>query len=89
MALTYKEREQEQLIGYWAKTIGISKQVLDKHPCIDDIILLMRFREATPRLSKYNYKLYRRIYDSVYTGRIPLKQKQLQALERIVKKSML
>ena len=38
---------QEQLIGYWLTTKGISKKTLETHPQIDDIILMLNIRHSS------------------------------------------
>lgn len=74
--------EQEQLVGYWAKTLGISKQDIEHHACIDDIILLKKFRQEFWDLPPFWKHDYDRIYKSVYAG-IKLKAKQLKKLKQI------
>lgn len=75
--------EQSQLVGYWAKTQGITQRDLDQHPCIDDVVLLKKFRKEFWDLPKFFIKPYNKIYKSVYQGKIPLKAKQLSTLTRI------
>lgn len=74
---------QEQLVGYWAKTKGISRDDLLKHPCIDDVIMLVNFREEFWDLPPFWKAPFNNIYKSVYQGKIPLKAKQLKMLQRI------
>lgn len=74
--------EQEQLVGYWAKTLGISKRDIEHHPCIDDIILLKKFRQEFWDLPPFWRHDYDRIYKSVYAG-ISLKAKQIKKLKQI------
>jgi len=79
----FKDIEQEQLVGYWIKRKGITKRDLDTHPCIDDVILLLQFKKEFSDLPSFWKAPYHRIYKSVYKGKIPLKQKQLNILTRM------
>lgn len=76
---------QSQLVGYWAKTQGLTQKDLDQHPCIDDVVLLKKFRKEFYDLPSFFLKPYNKIYKSVYQGKIPLKAKQLSTLMRITK----
>jgi len=43
--LTYQQRNQHWKMVDWLKQRGITSADLDAHPCIDDIILLIRIRD--------------------------------------------
>lgn len=77
---------QEQLIGYWAKKIGLTHSAITKHPCADDIVLLYRFRSEFRDLPSFEYKRYLKISDSVVKQKKPLTNKQLRQLEHLAKK---
>lgn len=75
--------EQEQLVGYWTKTLGLSKKALETHPCIDDVILLKNFRREFWDLPKFWKTPFQRIYKRVYEGKIPLKKRDIKELKRM------
>ena len=84
MKYTNHDLEQEQLIGYWSKkTHGISRKDIQEHPCIDDLILLVKFKAEFWDLPSFWRAPFEHIYKSVYTSKIPLKGKQLRQLSRI------
>lgn len=83
--MNYKDIEQEQLVGYWAKTIGLSKKTIDTHPQIDDIILLRQFRQEFWDLPNFWRTQYDKIYSYVYKGRFPLTKAHLRQLTRIAR----
>jgi len=41
-----KDIEQNQLIGYWLKSVGLTLKTLERHPCIDDLIALQTVKRA-------------------------------------------
>ena len=82
--MAFKELEQEQFIGYWCKTKGITKKDLESHPHIDDVILLMKYRaECWHRLNKSEQAVWGAIWGIIYKKRKPLTNKGLKKLELI------
>jgi hypothetical protein len=77
--------EQEQLIGYWIKSYGITKKDLDNHPQIDDLMLLIKFRAEFWDMNKTLKKKFDRSWDWVYNHRMSLKKNHLNNLSQIGK----
>jgi hypothetical protein len=76
--------EQSQLVGYWSKTKGITQKDFEQHPRIDDIILLIRFRDALwSRLNQSERGCWAGYWSSVYVKKNKLKTKALKKLEQI------
>ena len=80
-----QQLEHNQLLGYWAKTIGITLNDLNHHPQIDDVILLIKFikeynNEFTP---KQRIQVFV-IWDWCYQKKKPLSKKYLKALTKLV-----
>jgi len=81
----YRTLEHHQILGYWCRTLGIKLQDLDRHPQIDDVILLIKFiqeygKEFTP---KQRIEVYL-IWDSCYVKGRPLCKKYLKALNKLI-----
>jgi hypothetical protein len=93
--LNHKQREeirqqraryirQEQLVGYWSKTKGISKKSLERHPHIDDVILLLKWRESMwHMLNKSEQAIWGAYWGNTYKKQKALKNKALKKLEQI------
>jgi hypothetical protein len=83
--IQHRTLEHHQILGYWCRTLGIKLQDLDRHPQIDDVILLIKFiqeyeKEFTPKQRIYVYV----IWDWCYTKCKPLTKKYLKALTKII-----
>lgn len=80
--------EQEQLIGYWIKKYDITKQVLDTHPCADDIVALLNIRAYLQANKNFTNKSIDAkigvMWQSVYNRRRALYPKHYQTLEKII-----
>lgn len=77
--------EQSQLVGYWAKTKGLTQKDLLEHPQIDDAILLIQIRDEM--WSKFNLSergCWSGYWNSVYFKRNRLKKKAYKKLEQII-----
>lgn len=86
--LTQKQRaqtlEQEQLVGYWLKRKGITKKAIETHPHIDDVILLMKWRDAMWNiLNNSEQAVWGAYWGYTYNKRKALKKKSLNKLEQI------
>lgn len=86
--LSEKQRLQDieasQFLGYWARTKGIKQQDLTQHPQIDDIILLIKYRDSIwGKLNKPEQSSWAGIWSWVYTKGYPLKKKHLKKLEQV------
>ena len=81
-------QEQEQLVGYWIRRHGISKKVLDTHPQINDIVLLLRIKEYLQQNEKFVNKkqntIVGNIWQSSYSKKLRLFKKHYNTLENIV-----
>jgi hypothetical protein len=81
-------QEQEQLIGYWIKKYDINKQVLDTHPCIDDIIALLEVRAFLKQYKGFTTLSHDAkigvMWQSVYNRKRKLYPKHYKTLEAIV-----
>ena len=78
---------QSELAHYtnlWCKSKGISSRDLTLHPRIDDIILLLAFREAMwSKLNKAEQGCWSGYWSSIYHKRNKLKLKAFKKLEQI------
>ena len=84
MVNDHKNLEQEQLVGYWITRWGLKRHDLVQHPCIDDLILLIKYRqECWHRLNKSEQAVWGALWGYTYTKRKPLKNKSLKKLEQI------
>lgn len=79
-----KNFEQEQLVGYWLKTRGITRKALETHPHIDDVILLLKYRDAMwDLLNNSERAVWGAYWGYTYNKRKALKKKSLAKLEQI------
>ena len=85
MKYTDFDLEQEQLIGYWVRTHGLKHKDLSKHPQIDDVILLIKIRDASwNKFNKSEQASWGAIWNWVYHKQLPLKKKHITTLENTV-----
>jgi len=76
--------EQEQLVGYWLKRKGITRKALETHPHIDDVILLMKYRDGMWNyLNNSERAVWAAYWGYTYNKRKALKKKSLSKLEQI------
>lgn len=79
---------QEQLVGYWIKTFGISKRDLDTHPHGDDLVAVLQIRQYLKPNNKFLTKKQAAqlgvIWQRVYTKKGKLYPKHYNILESIV-----
>lgn len=84
MTEALSKSELEHYTNYWCKSKGISSKDLTEHPRIDDIILLLAFREAMwIKLNKAEQGCWSGYWSSIYHKRNRLKGKALKKLEQI------
>jgi hypothetical protein len=80
--------EQEQLIGYWIKKYGITRRVLNNHPSIEDLALLIKVREYLAKNQKFVNKKQNKIIGNIwqvcYNRQSKLFRKHYTTLENIV-----
>ena len=80
-----QETEQEQLVGYWIARWGLKRHDLLNHPCIEDLILLINFRqEFWHEMNRSSQAKWGAFWGYTYTKRKPLKNKSLKKLEDII-----
>lgn len=76
--------EQSQLVGYWAKTKGITQKDFEQHPRIDDLILLISFRDQLwTKLNLSERGTWAGYWSSIYIKKNKLSYKALKKLEQI------
>lgn len=76
--------EQSQLVAYWAKTRGITQKDFEGHARIDDVILLLQFRDAMwHKLNLSERGVWAGYWNSIYCNKNKLKIKALKKLEQI------
>jgi hypothetical protein len=80
--------EAEQLVGYWIKHYGITRRVLNNHPCISDLALLLRIRAYLKQNQKFVSKKQNEIIGNIwqvsYNKKLRLFKKHYTTLENIV-----
>lgn len=78
--------EQQQLIGYWAKTKGISLSAIDQHPQPDDVVLLLNIRDSAfwHLFNNSEQAVWGAYWNVVYHKNKKLKIKALNKLEQII-----
>ena len=77
-----KDIEQQQFIGYWLKSKGLTLKTLEKHKQIDDIILLINVKGAYRKLYNNSQNGYwAALWDRCLNKKKPLRQKDLDKLE--------
>jgi len=76
--------EQNQLIGYWAKSRGITLKTLHNHRYIDDVILLINFKDSfNLHMDSKQKQVWGGIWSSVYTKKKKISKNALNKLLRI------
>ena len=88
MAIKYKQHEhnlkdieQQQFVGYWLKSKGLSLKILEKHKQIDDVILLINIKGAYYKLYNNSENGYwAALWDRCFFKKKPLRQKDLDKL---------
>lgn len=76
--------KHEYALAYWCSLKGIKKADLDRHPSIDDVILLMRWRDAMwQSVNNSEQAFWGALWNIVYRNGGKLKKKHLDKLEFI------
>lgn len=76
-----------QLVGYWAKTKGITSKDLEQHKQINDVVLLLQFKDHfRVHFTKSETASWGAIWGIVYHKKRSLKQKHLHTLANIGKR---
>jgi hypothetical protein len=79
-----KEIEQNILIKRWIKKKGISFEDLDRHPQIDDVILMLKVRELKDSMNSSEIARWGAIWNTVYYKKRALNSKNLTKIQNIV-----
>ena len=74
----------EHYTNYWIKAKGLNKRVLETHPYIDDLILMLRVKdELWTMFNTSEQAIWQRYWHNVYINHRPLHSKALKKLEQI------
>lgn len=74
----------EGVTNYWCRTIGIHSEDLHKHPQIDDVILLIKYREEYWKsMNKAQRTSFQYMFEWAYKRKNCLGQKHLEKLKRM------
>lgn len=85
MALNPQDLEQEQLIGYWVRSKGLKHKDLSVHPQIDDVILLVKVRDAQwNKFNRSEQAQWGAIWNWTYHKQMPLKKKHITNIEQAI-----
>lgn len=72
------------ITNYWCRTKGIQSKDLEKHPQIDDVILLINYRDAMwDKLTRNEQSFWGALWNISYVNKFALKRKHLKKLEII------
>jgi hypothetical protein len=77
-------QEKTHYTNWWCRSIGIKSRDLEKHPQIDDAILLIRFhQECWFDLNRQERGVWAAYWSYVYHKQFPLKKKHINKLASI------
>ena len=69
--------------NYWCRTMGIHNKDLDTHPQMDDVMLLIHFRDLEPMLNIQERNFLVGLWESCYKQKWPIKRKTIAKLENL------
>jgi hypothetical protein len=69
--------------NYWCRTLGINSSDLDNHPQMDDVVLLIHFRDLAPLLNNQERNFLLGCWESTYKQKWPIKPKTMAKLENL------
>lgn len=76
--------KQNQLIGYWAKTRGITLKDIEKHPQIEDVILLLNYKDTFGYyFTKSEASTWGALWSRAYHKKRSIKPQYLEKLAQI------
>jgi len=79
------QQRQDWDIGRWLKGHGVTVKDLDKHPRIDDVVLMINIRqEFWHAMNKHEQGVWAGYWSTVYTKRKPLHAKALRKFKNII-----
>jgi hypothetical protein len=74
----------EGVTNYWCRTKGIHSKDLEIHPQMDDVILLIKYRDSMwNKLNRSEQAHFGAVWSWCYHNKFALKQKHLKKLELI------
>lgn len=77
-------RNIQHFTNYWCRTKGIKYKDYETHPQIDDVHLLMKWRdEMWSKLTKAEQSFWGAIWSYVYHKKYPLKNKHLEKMAEL------
>ena len=80
----FTHQELEHLTRYWCRTLGIHLKDIEAHPQIDDVILLVKFRdEFWKEMNKHQKKSWECFWHWAYKLKRSSRQKHFLKLEKI------
>ena len=80
------EYQQERLLNSWCRSRGITADDLVKHPCVDDITILLRIKEDLGHMmNTVEQAAWGGHWSSVYHKKKRLTDKSLRRIEGMVK----
>ena len=83
-----QDQEQQQLIGYWLKSRGLTLKDLEKHKCIDDLILLLNIKQQLHNLfNQSEHAHWGALWNIVHKSKRRLRNKHLDKLYCNVEKA--
>jgi hypothetical protein len=84
LAQSVRRIEQQQFIGYWAKSKGINLKTIERHKHFDDVLLLLKYKEAFGnRFDKKSKCFFAGVWSMVYHKNKPLQPKHLDKMANI------
>lgn len=69
--------------NYWCRTKGIHSSDLDSHPQMDDVMLLIHFKDLEPYLNSQERNFLVGCWESTYKQKWPIKRKTMAKLENL------
>ena len=84
LAQKVRKVEQNRYIGVWAKSKGINLKTIEKHRQIDDVILMLKYKDTFAHYwSNSQAATWGGIWSSVYKKQKPIRPEMLKKLETI------
>lgn len=85
---TLSKSEITYYTNYWCKSKGISAKDLEAHPQIDDVVLLINYRDSMwSKLNKSEQAHWGAVWDWCYHRKFALKKKHLKKFESIIQEA--
>ena len=86
--MNWQDQEQQQLIGYWLKSRGLTLNDLEKHKQLDDLILLLKIKQQTQDIfNQSEHAHWGALWNIVHKSKKQLRKKHLDKLYCNVEKA--